>query len=69
KEKYSVQPPIKDHEGGVNLVLKALPAPVHGVISALNEIGAVGHGVAQGGKYLKNTIILGEKEIEKINKV
>lgn len=69
KDKYYVQTPIKDHEVGVNLVLKALTDPVHGVISDLNEIGAVGHRVAHGGEYFKNSMILGEKEIEEINKL
>ena len=66
KDKYYIQTPIQDHEVGVNLVLKALTDPVHGVISSLDEIGAVGHRVAHGGEYFKKSMILGEREIEEI---
>ncbi|MCQ2285752.1 MAG: acetate kinase, partial [Bacteroidales bacterium] len=69
KDKYYTQTPIKDHEVGVNLVLQALIDPVHGVISDLKEIGAVGHRVAHGGEYFKESMILGEKEIEEIAKL
>ena len=69
KDKYYTQTPIPTHEVGINLVLKALTDPVHGVISDLNEIGAVGHRVAHGGEYFTKSMILGEKEIEEITKL
>ncbi|MEG1555107.1 MAG: acetate kinase [Bacteroidales bacterium] len=69
KDKYYVQTPIQDHEVGVNLVLKALTDPVHGVISNLEEISAVGHRVAHGGEYFKTSMIINEKEREEIKKL
>jgi len=69
KDKYYIQTPIKDHEVGINLVLKALTDPVHGVISSLDEIGAVGHRVAHGGEYFKKSTIIGAEEIEKIQQL
>ena len=43
KDKYYVQTPIPTHEAGIKLILEALTDPVHGVISSLEEINAVGH--------------------------
>lgn len=69
KEKHYVQQPIKDHAEGINLVLNALVDPKIGVISALSEIGAVGHRVAHGGEYFKESCLLGQKEIAEIEKL
>lgn len=69
KEKYYVQTPVKDHEEGIQLVLNTLIDKELGVINDLNEINAVGHRVAHGGEYFKESTILGAKEIEEIEKL
>ena len=46
KDKYVVEEPIADHTAGIDLILKALVDPKHGVIKALTDINAVGHRVA-----------------------
>src|SRR5574344_942643 len=69
KEKYYVQKPIKDHAEGINLVLNTLIDPKLGVISSLNEIGAVGHRVAHGGEYFKTSCLIGAKEVAEIEKL
>jgi len=68
-DKYYVQTPIKDHEAGIKLVLKALLDKNHGVINSLDEIKAVGHRVAHGGEYFKQSMILEEKELVEIKKL
>lgn len=65
-DKYYVQTPIADHEVGIKLVLEALLDENHGVIKSLNEINAVGHRVAHGGEYFKQSMILGERELVEI---
>jgi acetate kinase len=69
KEKYYEQTPIKDHEIGINLVLKALTDSEHGVIKSLDEIAAVGHRVAHGGEFFKSSSIVTAKEREEIQKL
>lgn len=69
KEKYYEQTPIKDHEIGINLVLKALTDSEKGVIGSLDEIAAVGHRVAHGGEYFKLSSIVTAKEREEIHKL
>ena len=69
KDKYYVQTPIANHEVGVKLVLEALMDPKHGVIKSLDEINAVGHRVAHGGEYFKESMVIGDKEREEIAKL
>ena len=46
KDKVVAEQPIMDHSVGMDLILKALVHPDHGVLKSLNEIDAVGHRVA-----------------------
>ena len=69
KDKYYTQTPIPNHEEGIKLVLKALTDPTHGVINSLDEINAVGHRVAHGGEYFKESCVIGDKEREEISKL
>lgn len=69
KDKYSIETPIPTHEVGIKLVLDALVDKDHGVISSLDEINAVGHRVAHGGEYFKESTIIGDKEREEIVKL
>lgn len=69
KSPYNTETPIPDHEVGIGLVLDALTNPDHGVISSMDEIGAVGHRVAHGGEYFPKSAIIGPKEREEISKL
>ncbi len=60
---------VKNHEIGIDLILKALLDPHHGVIENVDEIIAVGHRVAHGGEnFSASALITGEvkKNIEKV---
>jgi acetate kinase len=69
KEKYYTQTPIANHEIGIDLVLKMLTDKEYGVISDINEIGACGHRVAHGGEYFSQSTVIGEQELEWIEKL
>ena len=69
KEKYYTQVPIANHEDGINLMLKMLVDKEYGVIANINEIGACGHRVAHGGEYFSKSSIIGEQELEWIEKL
>lgn len=68
KEKYKVSQEIPDHQVGINLILKTLIDPEHGVLKDKTEIDAVGHRVAHGGEKFKTSARITlevKKEIEK----
>ena len=69
KEKYYTQTPIANHEIGIDLVLKMLTDKEYGVIANINEIGACGHRVAHGGEYFSQSTVIGEQELEWIEKL
>ena len=66
KDKYEVVMPIADHTTGISLVLKALTDKEHGVIAELSDVKAVGHRVAHGGEFFKQSIIVDEDVKAKI---
>lgn len=69
KDKYYVQVPIADHAVGIDLLLKTLTDNDLGVIFDVNEISACGHRVAHGGEFFPKSTIIGEKEMEEIEKL
>ncbi|MBQ5727018.1 MAG: acetate kinase [Alistipes sp.] len=66
KDKYEVVMPIADHTTGISLVLKALTDKEHGVIAELSDVKAVGHRVAHGGEFFKQSVIVDEDVKAKI---
>ena len=65
-EKHYEQVPIADHTAGIQIVLKALTDEKIGVIKSLNEIGAVGHRVAQGGEKFPDSCVINDEVIAAI---
>ncbi len=66
KDKFELHQPIADHTTGIELVMKALTDPAHGVISSLDEVKAVGHRVAHGGEYFPESCVVTEEVKAKI---
>ena len=60
KDPYKVVTDIPDHTIGIDMVIKALTDPQHGVISDINEIMAVGHRVVQGGEKFQESVLIDE---------
>lgn len=57
-EPYKTEADFPTHEEALAMVLQLLVSPEHGVISSIDEIGAVGHRIAHGGeKYKQSTPI------------
>mgnify|MGYP002621655608 FL=1 len=65
-EKHYEQLPIPDHTSGIKIVLAALTDAKMGVISNLNEIGAVGNRVAHGGELFSESVVINDEVIERI---
>ncbi len=68
KETYEEDYPMPTHNEAIALVLKLLTDPELGVISSVDEISAVGHRFAHGGK-LSKSCFLGEEEIKYIESI
>lgn len=69
KVPYMVIQDIPDHETGINLILKALLDPDHGVIESVNDIIAVGHRVAHGGENFSSSALITEEVKKNIEDV
>lgn len=66
KDKVIIEQPIADHGTGMDMILKALTDPEHGVLKSLNEIDAVGHRVAHGGEYFSESVRITDETKAKI---
>lgn len=66
KEKHKLEIPIADHTAGIGQVLQLLTDKEWGVLNSLSEIEAVGHRVAQGGKYFSQSVVIDDDVIHKI---
>ncbi len=66
KDKVETVTDIPDHTVGIDLIIKAITNPSHGVISSLDEISAVGHRVAHGGEYFKESALVNDHVMELI---
>lgn len=69
KEAYMLIQDVKNHEVGINLILKALLDPEHGVIESVNDIIAVGHRVAHGGENFSTSVLINEEVKKNIEEV
>lgn len=52
--------PVPTHDVGVELIFKTLTDPQKGCIKSLDEINAVGHRIAHGGKFTKSLMLTPE---------
>ena len=60
KEVFELEQPMPDHKVAVKIVLDALVDKVHGVITDIKEIKAVGHRVLHAGQNYSDSIIVNE---------
>lgn len=61
--------PLRDHEEAMQLVLSTLTEGENAAISSLSEIGAVGHRIVHGGEYFKESAMIDDDVIAKIDKL
>ena len=60
KDTVIIEKDMADHTDAINMVIAALIDKDHGVISDMNEIGAVGHRVVHGGEFFSDSVIIDE---------
>lgn len=69
KTAYMLIQDVPDHETGINLILKALLDPEHGVVESVEDILAVGHRVAHGGENFSASALINEEVKKNISSV
>lgn len=62
--KHVIETELEDHEKALSIVLDMLLSDEHGVISSIDEIGAVGHRVAHGGEKLKASSLIDDEVVK-----
>ncbi len=62
-EKIVIEKHMESHQDAIKLVLDSLTNETYGVISSLEEIGAVGHRVVHGGEKFATSTIIDEEVI------
>lgn len=63
-EKYKVEEHMDNHKDAIGHVLKALTNKEHGVVSSMDEIGAVGHRVVHAGEKYASSVLITDDVID-----
>ena len=67
-DKIKIEKPMKDHGDAIQMVIDALIDPEYGVISSMDEIGAVGHRVVHGAEEFCDSTIITEAVMKTLDK-
>lgn len=67
-EKTKIEKPMKDHGDAIQMVIDALVDTKIGVISSMDEIGAVGHRVVHGAEEFANSCMITEAVMKALEK-
>lgn len=67
-EKKKIEKPMKDHGDAIQMVIDALVDPEIGVITSMDEIGAVGHRVVHGAEEFTDSTIITEAVMKALEK-
>ena len=67
-DKLKIEKPMKDHGDAIQMVIDALVDSEHGVISSMDEIGAVGHRVVHGGEDFTDSTVITEAVLKQLEK-
>jgi acetate kinase len=65
-DKVYLEGDIYDHQAGIEYLLGILSSPKHGSIKSFEEIEAVGHRVVHGGEKFKESVLITDEVIKKI---
>ena len=65
-EKHIVEAPMNDHVAATKYMIEALTDGQHGVVKSMDEIGAVGHRVVQGGEHFTTSVVIDDEVMKAI---
>lgn len=67
-DKIKIENPMKDHGDAIQMVIDALVDAEHGVITSMDEIGAVGHRVVHGAEEFTDSTLITEAVMKALEK-
>lgn len=65
-DKIKIEKPMEDHKAAISLVIEALTNKENGVVTSLDEIGAVGHRIVHGGEKFSSATLINDEVIKAI---
>ena len=69
KENYRLEQDCPNHQAAIDLVIKVVTDPVHGVLNTVDEISAVGHRVVHGGEKFTRSVMIDEQVLTAVKEV
>lgn len=69
RETYRLEHDCPDHQVAIDLIIRTLTDPVHGVLPDINQISAVGHRVVHGGEQFTCSVMIDEQVLDAVKEV
>jgi len=69
REKYKKESECPNHNVAMDLIIKTLTDPEHGVLGDISQISAVGHRVVHGGEKFTKSVMIDEKVLDAVKEV
>lgn len=69
RETYRLERDCPDHQVAIDLIITTLTDPVHGVLTDINQISAVGHRVVHGGEKFTCSVMIDEQVLDAVKDV
>ena len=69
RETYRNESDCPDHQVAIDLIIKTLTDPVHGVLEDINQISAIGHRVVHGGEKFTRSVLIDEQVLDAVKEV
>ena len=69
RENYHHEQDCANHQEAIDLLIKTVTDPVHGVLKSVSEISAVGHRVVHGGEKFTCSVMIDESVLDAVKEV
>ena len=69
RETYREESECPDHQIAIDLIIRTLTDPDHGVLKDINQISAIGHRVVHGGEKFTCSVMIDEKVLDAVKDV
>jgi acetate kinase len=69
RETYREESECPDHQVAIDLIIKTLTDPNHGVLTDINQISAIGHRVVHGGEKFTCSVMIDEQVLNAVKEV
>lgn len=69
RETYREESECPDHQVAIDLIIKTLTDPGHGVLTDINQISAIGHRVVHGGEKFTCSVMIDEDVLDAVKEV